>query len=421
MNCLAGTFEVTWGKGVVVYTDHSQNGTYFQRNGSPRPDFALVNASVIVTPGDSVLLGSSAVCLEKRKGPGPNSGSRPDPNPDGDLKWAALRGGQQPQEDKVGLYKGDGDEEVKEEGGTRAAAPVPEAEVVEAAAVTKAACVEGGVLDLDIEEEEEGAAAVAEKAEKAEKEEEAEVGRVKAEQEKEHQKQKEGEEEEGEEEGEDGVSVGSIHSDILPDNSKESKAAIAVAVATPHPAAGHRSPGSGEGSVGARPTVASAERGSSVTTQAAPSGVSHPISAANSVTQQSDASECHWDVSQLDDEESQGEGEGPSDSESEKPEDSEEEEEEDDGVGDAHPAPVPAAKPAMKQADSDESEDSDASEDSDPQDSKKAITAAAASVTAAPLTARSAAPSVFVTPVVPASPLPHGASVAAVSPFRKGT
>ena len=66
--CVAGTFEVTRGRGVVVYSDHSQNGTYVQRSNSDRPSFSLVNAATVLCAGDMVLMGSTAIKLEKHKG-----------------------------------------------------------------------------------------------------------------------------------------------------------------------------------------------------------------------------------------------------------------------------------------------------------------------------------------------------------------
>lgn len=58
------TLEVTQRLGVVVFTDHSRNGTYYVRKGSTEPDATVLRCSIIMLPGDMLMLGHTTLRVE---------------------------------------------------------------------------------------------------------------------------------------------------------------------------------------------------------------------------------------------------------------------------------------------------------------------------------------------------------------------
>ena len=61
-----GVMEITRRRHVVVFTDSSHNGTFFQSSGGSEPYRTLHHSSIVLNPGDCLLMGRSVLRLETR-------------------------------------------------------------------------------------------------------------------------------------------------------------------------------------------------------------------------------------------------------------------------------------------------------------------------------------------------------------------
>jgi pSer/pThr/pTyr-binding forkhead associated (FHA) protein len=60
-----GTIEVTEKCHVYVYSDRSRNGTYYVKKGETQPTATILNDSVIMYPGDTLMMGHTSLRLEE--------------------------------------------------------------------------------------------------------------------------------------------------------------------------------------------------------------------------------------------------------------------------------------------------------------------------------------------------------------------
>ena len=60
-----GTIEVTEKCHIYVFSDRSRNGTYYVKKGETHPTATILNDSVIMNPGDTLMMGHTSLRLEE--------------------------------------------------------------------------------------------------------------------------------------------------------------------------------------------------------------------------------------------------------------------------------------------------------------------------------------------------------------------